>query len=136
MTMMQQTDSGWSFPPQFGTDGDNVQLVSGAMQVKQALNLLFMTKIGERLNHPDYGCRLDQYLFEQISAPVIVRIEDTINDAIVEFEPRVADFSIEITLVEDNAFRLHIKLGYILANSDIKDSLSVVLDLQGEEALL
>ena len=56
--------TGWSFPPTFTRGGAEVDLVSGADDIEQSLQILLSTRLGERLMQPDFGCDLQQVMFE------------------------------------------------------------------------
>ncbi|MFT4924931.1 MAG: phage baseplate assembly protein W [Phenylobacterium sp.] len=126
----QTRDTGWSFPPTFHCAGASTAMVTGPQQIKQALQLLFTTKRGERLNHPTYGCDLDQYLFEQVTAQLLIGIEYTISDAIHRYEPRIHSPVIAVAATEEAAFVLKIKITYTIVEGEQQDSLAFDLDLQ------
>ena len=128
------THSGWSFPPAFGAGGGELRGTTGAASIKQALEVLFATKIGERLNHPTYGCDLDRYLFEQVSMQVTIDIENSVLDAIKIHEPRVKNPQVSVSDIIDNGQQLQIKVTYSLGDTGQQDSLIVPLDLLGDGA--
>jgi phage baseplate assembly protein W len=57
--------------------------------IKNSIKNIFTTKKGQKLLNPDFGCSLEQYLFEKVSEFGGNIIGNAINDAIVQYEPRV-----------------------------------------------
>jgi uncharacterized Zn-binding protein involved in type VI secretion len=63
--------TGWSFPPTFDRDSGQVEMVSDLADIEQSLDILLSTSLGERVMVPDYGCNLDDYMFESLSNNLI-----------------------------------------------------------------
>ena len=57
---------GWAFPVSFGNQGRNVAMAESEEDIRQSLSILFSTRPGERIMVPDYGCNLQDYLFETV----------------------------------------------------------------------
>ncbi len=89
--------TGWAFPPSFDQELRTVELVSDEEDIRQSLNILLTTSLGERVMQPKYGCNLNDYLFEPLSASVIGYIKDLVEHAILYYEPRVIADKIEVT---------------------------------------
>ncbi|CAM1345273.1 GPW/gp25 family protein [Tenacibaculum amylolyticum] len=82
--------TGWSFPPTFHKESSlGVEMVSNEQDIRQSLQILFNTKVGERLMNPRYGCDIYAYLFESISNSRVHLITETIKTAILRYEPRI-----------------------------------------------
>ena len=89
--------TGWAFPPSFDPESGTVELVSDEEDIKQSLNILLSTSLGERVMQPKYGCNLNDYLFEPLSSSVIGYIKDLVEHAILYYEPRILADKIEVT---------------------------------------
>lgn len=77
--------------------------------VKQSLKILLLTSYYERLYHPEIGSPLAGMLFEPVDALTASAMEKTIEQIIVNYEPRVALESVVVTPNEDqNSYRLQI----------------------------
>ena len=81
--------TGWSFPPTFSSNGAEVEMVSGVSDIQQSLQILFATRLGERIMHDDFGSDLDQILFAEINQGLINDLTHIISDAIQYHEPRI-----------------------------------------------
>lgn len=63
--------------------------VSEIEDIEQSLVLLLGTRPGERVMRPDYGCNLEDLLFEPVNASLVTYIQDLISKAVMYYEPRV-----------------------------------------------
>ncbi len=102
--MNNVTDSflgiGWSFPPTFDSETGNVELVKNVEDIKQSLNILLSTSLGERVMQPRYGCNLENYLFDPLNSSVIGYIKDLVENAILIYEPRILAERIDVTTAD------------------------------------
>ncbi len=96
--------TGWSFPPTFDRNSGTVDLVINEEDIKQSLNILLSTSLGERVMQPLYGCNLTDYVFESLSSSVIGYIKDRVKNSILFYEPRIIAEKIDVT--SDESFDL------------------------------
>lgn len=94
--------TGWSFPPVFNNETGTVEMVSDVEDIKQSLNILLSTYLGERVMQPKYGCNLNDYLFDGLSSSTIGFIKDRVSNAILFYEPRIKAEKIDVT-ADDSA---------------------------------
>lgn len=96
--------TGWSFPPAFTRESNGVEMVSDLEDIRQSLNILLSTSLGERVLQPRYGCNLGDYLFESLSSSMIGYIKDRVTSSILFYEPRIKTESVVVT--DEGAFDL------------------------------
>ena len=96
--------TGWAFPPSFDNESGTVNMVSNEQDIRESLNILLSTSLGERVMQPKYGCNLTDYLFEPLSSSMIGFIKDRVEHAILFYEPRIIAEKIEVT--DDGSFDL------------------------------
>ena len=72
---------GWKFPIEFKTSNYGVSMLNGEELIKNSLDVLFATNLGDRIMQPDYGSELDHFLFENMSKSIITYMEARISDA-------------------------------------------------------
>lgn len=65
------------------------ELVFDEVAVQHSLLTIFGTTPGSRIFRPDFGCPIEQLLFEPISTKTSSKIEAIITDAVDRWEPRV-----------------------------------------------
>lgn len=88
---------GWAFPPTFNIATGSVEMVSDEEDIRQSLHILLSTSLGERVMQPDYGCNLNDYVFEGLSSTTIGYIKERVANAILYYEPRIVVERIEVT---------------------------------------
>lgn len=91
--------TGWSFPPAFDKDAKQAAMLSDEADIQSSLEILLATRPGERVMQPDYGCNLDELLFEPLTTTFKTYIRDLVATAILYHEPRIEVNKIEL---EDN----------------------------------
>ena len=89
--------TGWAFPPSFDNNAGTVDLVSDLEDIKQSLDILLSTSLGERVMQPNYGCDLDDYMFESLSSGVIGIIKHHVENSILYYEPRIVAENVDVT---------------------------------------
>ena len=92
--------TGWAFPPEFDKDAGTVEMVSDYKDIEQSLNILLSTSLGERVMQPDYGCNLNDYMFESLSSTLIGIIKHHVENAILYYEPRIVAENVDVTAAD------------------------------------
>lgn len=80
---------GWQFPPVFSKAKGGVLLAEGVEDIKESLQILLSTRVGERVMLPSFGCNLDDLVFENVDINLKTYLADLIETAIIEYEPRI-----------------------------------------------
>lgn len=88
--------TGWGFPPAFSNKTSDVGMLSDADDIQSSLEILLSTRPGERVMRPDYGCNLDELVFEPLTTTFKTYIKDLISTAILYYEPRIEVNSIDL----------------------------------------
>ncbi|MCH7413871.1 GPW/gp25 family protein [Belliella sp. R4-6] len=87
---------GWSFPPTFNNRSGSLKMLSGEEDIDSSLEILLSTKQGERIMHPNFGCNLEELLFNPLDRTLITYVSDLIKTAILYYEPRIDVQKIDI----------------------------------------
>ena len=95
--------------------------------VKQSIKNLVLTDKLERPMQPTIGCDIRKSLFENFSPQTIVMAKQQIAETVGQYEPRAELINIEASADEDNN-ALNITILFSLINSDIEETLSLVLE--------
>ncbi|EKN4706209.1 GPW/gp25 family protein [Yersinia ruckeri] len=119
---------GWAFPPLFSLD-EGVVMAEGAEDVRQSLQILFSTEPGERLMREDYGCGLNDFMFENIRNELIAEIETRIQDSVLRYEPRADVTDIQVSQAPNRSNTLQVRVAYRLRGSEINQQIQGALAL-------
>ncbi|MCI5131019.1 MAG: hypothetical protein D3904_05720 [Candidatus Electrothrix sp. EH2] len=80
---------GWSFPPAFNRGTAGVEMLEQEADIASSLEILLSTAPGERVMLPQYGCNMDELLFENLDTRMKTLMADKIESAILYHEPRI-----------------------------------------------
>jgi phage baseplate assembly protein W len=86
---------GISFPPRVGTNG-RIAWSEGESNVREAVQVILLTDLRERLRLPDFGGGLPRFLFEPNNVATYQTIKDRITRALGRWEPRIALESVAV----------------------------------------
>ena len=92
--------TGWAFPPEFDVKAGTVEMVSDYKDIEQSLNILLSTSLGERVMQPDYGCNLNDYMFESLNSTLIGIIKHHVENSILYYEPRIVAENVDVTTAD------------------------------------
>ena len=117
---------GWSFPPHFSKtaeDGAGVIMHTGTEEIEDSLSVLFSTQLGNRLFRPDFGCSIEEFQFRAVDSATEIRVKRMIENAVVEFEPRIDLHGLDVDLSELTEGKLRIDLRYSIKASYVKENI-------------
>ena len=80
---------GWSFPPTFSPMPAGVAMLEQEADIASSLEILLTTLPGERVMLPEFGCNLEELIFETLDTTTRTLLEDKIESAILYCEPRI-----------------------------------------------
>jgi len=103
--------TGWAHP--VGTDyqGD-IELSSAEDNIRQSVRIIIGTAKGERVMRPDFGCEVHDYVFAAADPATLSMIEDAVEDALVQWEPRIDVERVEAAPDEENHNRVLVEIDY------------------------
>jgi phage baseplate assembly protein W len=110
--------TGWSFPPAFNKSEKQVKMISDEEDIESSLEILLSTRQGERIMRPDYGCNLDELVFETLTTTFKTFIKDLVSTAILYHEPRIEVNKIELDDTGELEGRILIKIEYIVRSTN------------------
>jgi len=98
-------------------------------QAKSNLINLILTKKGERVGQPDFGCDIWRILFDPIiDGEIDARVEQTITDAVSIWLPYISidEIFLEYTpeLIDTNGFNVEIKFS-LASNPNLSETVTV-----------
>jgi uncharacterized protein len=110
--------TGWSFPPSFTRGGANVELVSGLDDIHQSLQILLSTRLGERVMQDEFGCDLNNVLFEEMDQGMVNNVTSLVSDAILYHEPRITLDKLDVSESKTQQGLLLISLDYTVRSTN------------------
>ncbi len=114
---------GWSFPPTFDNQGRSVRMVEAEDDIRQSLNILMSTHVGERVMRPTFGWRRDALVFESISTSFATFLKWEVEKAVLFFEPRVELDSVRFERLADSEGLIEMRLDYTVRATNPRNNL-------------
>jgi hypothetical protein len=121
---------GVAFPPHLDATGQWATSV-GAQNVRESIQILLLTRLGERLMYPNYGSSLGTYLFAPNNPATRKSIEEEITRALQLWEPRINIDSVSVDVDPSNAQAAIATIQYRLVANQLPNQVTLTLQLQG-----
>jgi phage baseplate assembly protein W len=101
---------GWSFP--VATAGGQAAMAQYEADVRQALLIILLTNDGERIMRPTFGAGLHAFLFEPINPTTMAALQTRVQNALIDWEPRIDVLAVAVTASPDRAATVLIDITY------------------------
>ena len=113
--------TGLDFPLGVNVQG-GIRLVSGYLDIKDAIWIILRTELGERVYRPDFGCRLSELVFAPLNTRTLFLIKLYIQEALEIWEPRI---ELEEIRVEPDPIvgRVDVEINYLVKPDYVSDSI-------------
>ena len=119
-----------SFPPRVGANG-RMEWSEGEPNVRESICIILRTRPGERLLLPEFGCGLDQFLFEPLNISTLRLIQEQVKRSLQRWEPRITLDDVGVSANPDNVRAVDITIVYTLVATRIREQVNMTLALQG-----
>lgn len=110
--------TGWHFPPTFEGGGSGAQMVAGEADIEQSLEIILGTIPGERVMRPDFGCNLQEIVFESMSTTLLTYIRDMVERALLYHEPRIDLKKVNMNTAELTEGKILIEIDYVIRTTN------------------
>jgi Bacteriophage baseplate protein W len=114
---------GWAFPPSFDLEERTAVMVTAEDDIRESLYILLSTIPGERVMLPDYGCFLQEHVFDLMGETLLTHLKGLIEHAILFCEPRITVENISIMVEEASEGRLEITLDYRIIQTNTRNNM-------------
>lgn len=103
---------GWAFPISLNSIDGSVQSVEYESDIEQAVAIILGTAKGERVMQADFGCAIHDMAFEVISVSLLTNIEQSVKEALLNYEARIDVDDVEVDASNATEGKLIIELTY------------------------
>ncbi|MDR1548446.1 MAG: GPW/gp25 family protein [Hungatella sp.] len=109
---------GFKFPVQ--ADPVTGRMMTSAYEddIQEAIYIILMTRKGERVRNPEFGCGIHDYMFGTMDFTSLKEIERSVEEALILWEPRIRDIDVEVILEEEDFGKLLVKIGYAVRTTN------------------
>jgi phage baseplate assembly protein W len=113
-----------NFSKNFGTK--DIARLTNEESVISSLKNIILTRKGERLFQPEFGCNISGLLFENFSKFTTDAIETEVRTTVENFEPRIKTIKVRAIESQDN-HSIELQLFFITINNPEEISISFLL---------
>lgn len=113
-----------NFSKNFGTK--DIARITNEDSVSNSLKNIILTRKGERLFNPEFGCNISGLLFENYSTFTSEAIETEIRTAVQNFEPRIKTITVKVKEAQDD-HSIELQLYFTTINNPENTSISLFL---------
>jgi len=121
---------GISFPPRVDANG-RIAWSEGEANVRESIRVILMTEPRERLNLADFGGGLGRFLFEPNTVATCQSIQDRIERALGQWEPRIRVEAVDVEAEADDAEAAVATVTYRLVATQLRERVAVKVALGG-----
>lgn len=101
--------------------------------IRQCIFIILGTAPGERINRPDFGCRIHDLMFSPNNPMTAACAEVYCEEAIYKYEPRVSKVECRAGPNADEPNRLDVRIEYVIADKNDKRNLVFPFYLKNED---
>lgn len=109
---------GLSFPPAFDKIGRDIRMIEAHRDIQESIEIILSTRPGERALETEFGCNLDQLLFEPLNLTLISYIRELVKTALTLYEPRVDVNNVNVRQAEDQQNQVFIEIDYTVRSTN------------------
>lgn len=103
--------TGWKFPVRVDEATGRIKTSQHEDDIQEAIRIIIITRKGERMMRPEFGCGLQEYLFEGGDYDTATQMRAEIQRALLNWEPRITDVEVN---VETDDGKLLIRVSYVV----------------------
>lgn len=109
--------AGFKFPIQVDKHTGRMATVSYEEDIQEAIRIILMTRKGERMRNPKFGCGIHKYAFASLDYTTISAMKREIEIALVQWEPRIEDIKVSIDAEHAEGVIL-IEINYVVRSTN------------------
>lgn len=113
---------GWAFPLRTDSTG-GISLVSREREIEEAIRLILGTAPGERPMRPEFGCRINEYVFASADGGTANAIAAEVKHALRRWEPRIDVQDVTVTFDARESTTLYIDIRYAIRRTNDRRNL-------------
>ncbi len=125
--------TGLKFPVAVNSVTGRFEMVSDEENIKESIYVILMTQKGERLLMPNFGSRINDYVFEVMSETNLTLMANNVKMVIEAYEKRIKDINIDISKEYLNQGKLILNIKYVVATTNMAGNMVFPFYVQDRE---
>lgn len=108
---------GFGFPVSVDPISGRIKTAEYEEDIQQAIYLILMTRKGERVMRPEFGCGIHDFSFASMDFSTLSQMEDSIREALILWEPRIRNIQVKVDH-HQTAGKLEIEIQYVVRSTN------------------
>lgn len=104
--------SGWAFPVQFSAGNYQLAQSSYETNINESINVILLTKNGERAFDPQFGSGLNQFYFRTMDGAFKTEMRDAVQSSLLINEPRITVNEVIVEFADLTGGIVNINIAY------------------------
>ena len=109
---------GFKFPVQADEITGKMKTSAYEEDIKEAIYLILMTRKGERIMNPEFGCGVHDYAFGTMDYTSLSMMERAVREAITLWEPRITDLNVDLAIDDKRDGCVLISIDYVVRSTN------------------
>lgn len=109
---------GFRFPVQVDPATGRMMTSEYEEDIKEAIYLILMTRKGERVRNPEFGCGIHEFAFGTTDFTTLKEMERKVEEALALWEPRIRDVDVTVSLDQEAEGKLTIGISYVIRTTN------------------
>lgn len=105
---------GLKFPVSVNNVTGRFEMSSDEEDIKESIYIILMTQKGERLLMPNFGSKINNYVFEVMNETNLTLMANNIKSAIQTYEKRIGNVNVNVEMDKLNKGKLIFDISYIV----------------------
>ena len=105
---------GWKFPMSVEAQRGGIASVHYEQDIQESIEIILGTAKGERVMRSDFGCGIHNLAFAVINSSLVTQIEQSVREALNEYERRISVEGISVDTSDTINGRLLILIEYMI----------------------
>lgn len=105
---------GLKFPVSVNNVTGRFEMSFGEEDIKESIYIILMTQKGERLLMPNFGSKINSYVFEVMDETNLTLMANNIKNAIQTYEKRIGNVNVNVEMDKLNKGKLVFDINYIV----------------------
>ncbi len=110
--------TGFHFPIEVDEATGRMKTVSLEEDIAQAIRIILMTRKGERVMRPEFGCDIYDYAFDTMDYTTLFQMEQAVREALMIWEPRIIEVEVHINNEQETEGMLLIEISYVVRSTN------------------
>lgn len=86
--------------------------------IRESIYLILMTRKGERVMQPDFGCGIQDYVFESMDYGIMSKMSTSVKNALIMWEPRIDEVEVDVAPSASETGMIEIRISYVVRSTN------------------